>query len=361
MTAGAMIAGSILLGRTLAPIDMVIGQWNAIAEAGQSWRRLTALLGEEVAAPTRMPLPQPKARVEVSQLSVIPRGAQSPTLRGVSFAIAPGEAVGVIGASGPGKSTLARAITAVWSPAVGQIRLDGAKLDQYDVDALGQYIGYMPQAVTLFAGTIAAIHVEEGARVAAGDVILRLEPGQLARDRAVAAARLFELRVRRARLEAERGGTDSVSFPAALVQAAAEDIEFADLLRGQDTLFSARRDTLTREIAQLRGRIDQIAAQIAALAAQEAALAEQLALVTTDLERQAGLLARCLIQSDPVLRPQRDGAQLRGSLGEVEACKVEAGERVIETELAILQLGTARREVTIAELRKIRVAKEELR
>ena len=163
MTAGAMIAGSILLGRALAPIDMVIGQWNAIAEAGQSWRRLTALLGEAVAAPPRMPLPQPKARVEVSQLSVIPPGAQSPTLRGVSFAIAPGEAVGVIGASGAGKSTLARAITAVWSPAVGQIRLDGAKLDQYDVDALGQYIGYMPQAVTLFAGTIA----ENIARLAA--------------------------------------------------------------------------------------------------------------------------------------------------------------------------------------------------
>ena len=210
-------------------------------------------------------------------------------------------------------------------------------------------------------GVVAAIHVEEGARVAAGDVILRLEPGQLARDRAVAAARLFELRVRRARLEAERDGTESVRFPAALVQAAAEDIEFADLLRGQDTLFSARRDTLTREIAQLRGRIDQIAAQIAALAAQEAALAEQLALVTADLARQEGLLARGLIQSDPVLRLQRDGAQLRGSLGEVEALKAEAGERVIETELAILQLGTTRREAAIAELREIRVAEEELR
>lgn len=155
MTAGAMIAGSILLGRALAPIDMVIGQWNAIAEAGQSWQRLRALLRDEVAAAPRMPLPQPKARIEVSQLSVIPPGAQVPTLRGVSFAIAPGEAVGIIGPSGAGKSTLARAMTAVWQPAVGQLRLDGATLDQYDPDALGHYIGYLPQSVTLFAGTIA--------------------------------------------------------------------------------------------------------------------------------------------------------------------------------------------------------------
>ncbi|MDA0923798.1 MAG: type I secretion system permease/ATPase [Proteobacteria bacterium] len=155
MTAGAMIAGSILLGRALAPIDMVIGQWNAIAEAGQSWQRLRALLRDEVAAAPRMPLPQPTARIEVSQLSVIPPGAQVPTLRGVSFAIAPGEAVGIIGPSGAGKSTLARAMTAVWQPAVGQIRLDGATLDQYDPDALGHYIGYLPQSVTLFAGTIA--------------------------------------------------------------------------------------------------------------------------------------------------------------------------------------------------------------
>ena len=155
MTAGAMIAGSILLGRALAPIDMVIGQWYAVAEAGQSWQRLRALLRDEVAAAPRMPLPQPKARIEVSQLSVIPPGAQVPTLRGVSFAIAPGEAVGIIGPSGAGKSTLARAITAVWQPAVGQIRLDGATLDQYDPDALGHYIGYLPQSVTLFAGTIA--------------------------------------------------------------------------------------------------------------------------------------------------------------------------------------------------------------
>lgn len=155
MTAGAMIAASILLGRALAPIDMIIGQWNAMAEAGQSWSRLSALLRDKGSPPPRMLLPKPAAKLEISQLSVIPPGAQVPTLRGVSFAITPGEAVGVIGASGAGKSTLARAVTAVWPPAVGQIRLDGATLDQYDPDVLGFYIGYLPQSVTLFAGTIA--------------------------------------------------------------------------------------------------------------------------------------------------------------------------------------------------------------
>jgi ATP-binding cassette subfamily C protein len=155
MTAGAMIAGSILLGRALAPIEMAIGQWGAIAEAAQGWRRLSGLLVAEPAAPIRMALPRPRARLEVSQLSVVPPGARVPTLRGIALRVEPGQAIGVIGPSGSGKSTLARAITGVWPPAAGQIRLDGATLDQYDPDALGGYIGYLPQTVTLFDGTIA--------------------------------------------------------------------------------------------------------------------------------------------------------------------------------------------------------------
>jgi ATP-binding cassette subfamily C protein len=155
MTGGAMIAGSILLGRALAPIELAIGQWTAIAEAGQAWRRLRGLLDAEREPPPRMPLPRPQARLEVTQLSVVPPGARTPTLRGVTFRVEPGQAVGVIGPSGSGKSTLARAITSVWPPAAGQIRLDGATLDQYDPDALGAHIGYLPQAVTLFEGTIA--------------------------------------------------------------------------------------------------------------------------------------------------------------------------------------------------------------
>jgi ATP-binding cassette subfamily C protein len=174
ITAGAMIAASILLGRALAPVEMAIGQWTAISEAGQAWRRLQALLALAPDGPPRMALPRPRARLEVSQLAVTPPGTRSPTLRGVTFRIEPGQAVGVIGPSGSGKSTLARAITSVWLPAAGQIRLDGATLDQYDPDALGRVIGYLPQSVTLFDGTIA-------------DNIARL--GEPVTEKVVAAAR----------------------------------------------------------------------------------------------------------------------------------------------------------------------------
>nr|WP_038651104.1 type I secretion system permease/ATPase [Roseibacterium elongatum] len=189
LSAGAMIAGSILLGRALAPIELAIGQWQAIAEAWQGWRRLGDLLEAEPEELPRMPLPRPRARLEVSQLSVVPPGSGRPTLRGVNLVVTPGSAVGVIGPSGSGKSTLARTVTGVWQPSAGQIRLDGASLDQYDPDVLGQLIGYLPQAVTLFNGTIAeniarldgqfdgARVVEAAKRAAAHDLILALPNG----------------------------------------------------------------------------------------------------------------------------------------------------------------------------------------
>jgi len=155
LTAGAMIAGSILLGRALAPIEMAIGQWQAIARARLGWNRLIALLSEMRPEPERLPLPRPRALLEVNQLSVVPPGHNQAMLRGVSFKVLPGQAVGVIGTSGAGKSTLARALTGVWSPAAGQVRLDGATLDQYDPDILGRLVGYLPQSVTLFEGTLA--------------------------------------------------------------------------------------------------------------------------------------------------------------------------------------------------------------
>lgn len=210
-------------------------------------------------------------------------------------------------------------------------------------------------------GRVAELIVSEGDRVGAGDTLLRLEPGFLARDLAVARAQLLEVRLRRARLEAERDGADAVQFAEDLLAAAAADPDLGDLLRGQSNLFDARAESLSAEAARLSGRVTQIEAQIAALEAQEGALDEQLALVMTDLERQQDLFARGLIQSDPILRLQRDAAQLRGALGEVEARMAEAAERVIETELTILQLTGTRREEAIAELREVRVAEEELR
>jgi ATP-binding cassette, subfamily C, type I secretion system permease/ATPase len=155
LSAGAMIAGSILLGRALAPIEMAIGQWQSIARARLGWTRLIALLSEVRSEPDRLPLPRPRALLEVNQLSVVPPGHNQATLRGVTFKVLPGQAVGVIGTSGAGKSTLARALTGVWAPAGGQVRLDGATLDQYDPDILGRLIGYLPQSVTLFEGTLA--------------------------------------------------------------------------------------------------------------------------------------------------------------------------------------------------------------
>ncbi|MCA0997359.1 type I secretion system permease/ATPase [Alloyangia pacifica] len=154
LTAGAMIAGSILMGRALAPIELAIGQWPMVTRARKGWDNLSELLGEMPPEPARTPLPKPRALLEVQQLTVVPPGEQQAALRLVSFDLQPGHAVGVIGSSGAGKSTLARAITGVWRPAGGRIRLDGATLDQYDED-LGKHIGYLPQRVSLFDGTIA--------------------------------------------------------------------------------------------------------------------------------------------------------------------------------------------------------------
>ena len=154
LTPGAMIAGSILLGRALAPIELLVGQWPVFQKGREGWRNLSVLLSAIPEEEPKTALPQPEARVKVQQLTIVPPGEQTAALRTVSFDVEPGHAVGVIGTSGSGKSTLARALTGVWRPAGGKIRLDGAALDQYDPDVLGQHIGYLPQRVQLFDGTI---------------------------------------------------------------------------------------------------------------------------------------------------------------------------------------------------------------
>ena len=155
LTAGAMIAGSILMGRALAPIEQSIGQWALVQAASKGWSNLAILLENVPIEPVRTTLPKPKALLVASQVTVVPPGQQQASLKMVSFTLKPGQALGVIGPSGSGKTTLARAITGVWRTAGGKIRLDGAALDQYDPDVLGQHIGYLPQRVQLFDGTIA--------------------------------------------------------------------------------------------------------------------------------------------------------------------------------------------------------------
>ncbi|MBO9401085.1 type I secretion system permease/ATPase [Shimia sp. R9_3] len=155
VTPGAMIAGSILLGRALAPIEMAVNQWAVVQRARNGWQNLSVLLGEVPPEAPRTKLPVPAARLRLQQVTVVPPGESQASLRMITFDVAPGEAVGVIGSSGAGKSTLAKAITGVWKTAGGKVRLDGATLDQYDPTDLGRYIGYLPQRVELFDGTIA--------------------------------------------------------------------------------------------------------------------------------------------------------------------------------------------------------------
>lgn len=189
VTAGAMIAASILLGRALAPIEMAIGQWPLVQRASKGWSSLAELLEKVPPESQRTELPAPKAKLDIQALTIVPPGETRASLKSVSFRVEPGQAVGVIGSSGSGKSTLARALTGVWRPAGGSIRLDGASLDQYAPDDLGRYIGYLPQRVQLFDGTIAAniarlsgapdsaAVVEAAKKAAAHDMIVNLPDG----------------------------------------------------------------------------------------------------------------------------------------------------------------------------------------
>ncbi len=189
MTPGGMIAASILLGRALAPLDLAIGQWQVVQRANQGWKGLSALLGAVPEEGPRTRLPRPIARLSAQEVTVIPPGQSQASLRMVSFDVEPGEAVGIIGPSGSGKSTLARAIVGVWRVAGGRIRLGGAALEQYEPDVLGQHIGYLPQRVQLFDGTIAeniarmapvvddAAVVAAAQKAAAHEMILKLPDG----------------------------------------------------------------------------------------------------------------------------------------------------------------------------------------
>lgn len=155
VTAGAMIAASILMGRALAPIDLVIGQWQLVQAARKGWLGLGDILAEIRPPEAKTALPRPKAHLKAENLTIVPPGQSQGSLLMLNFELKPGQALGVIGPSGAGKSSLARAITGVWRPAGGKIRLDGAALDQYDPVLMGQHIGYLPQRVQLFDGTIA--------------------------------------------------------------------------------------------------------------------------------------------------------------------------------------------------------------
>ena len=155
ITPGVMIAGSIIMARGLAPVEAAITSWRGFAAARRARRRLNELLARHKSIAAPMPLRRPRGTVELSNLFVGPPRAMKPVLKGVSLTLAPGESLAVIGPSAAGKSTLVRALVGVWKPLSGEIRLDGAALPDYDRVALGASIGYLPQDVELFDGTIA--------------------------------------------------------------------------------------------------------------------------------------------------------------------------------------------------------------
>lgn len=155
ITAGMMIAGSILMGRVLSPIDQLIGVWKQWTSARLAYQRLESLLQAHPARPPRMALPVPRGELAVEQLSASAPGTRRATLSNLSFTLPAGQVLGVIGPSGCGKSTLARLLIGVWQPLAGKVRLDGAQLSQWDKQQLGPHLGYLPQDIQLFAGTIA--------------------------------------------------------------------------------------------------------------------------------------------------------------------------------------------------------------
>ena len=154
-TAGVIIASSILTARALAPVELAIAHWKGFLAARQSWKRLSDLLAKLPAFGDVMKLPRPAATITVESVSVAPPGVQKIVVQDVSFALKAGHGLGVIGPSASGKSSLARALAGGWTPLRGKIRLDGAALEQWVPEELGRHVGYLPQDVELFAGTVA--------------------------------------------------------------------------------------------------------------------------------------------------------------------------------------------------------------
>ena len=151
---GLVIAGSILIGRALAPLDLMVNNWRGFLHAREAYERLNKLL---IAFPRKeplMPLPAPRGQLRIEQLIIIPPGATEPVIKGISLLIEAGQTVAIIGPSAAGKSTLTRALLGLYRPSKGAVRLDGAEIQQWNRDQLGDYIGYLPQDVELLDGTV---------------------------------------------------------------------------------------------------------------------------------------------------------------------------------------------------------------
>jgi ATP-binding cassette subfamily C exporter for protease/lipase/ATP-binding cassette subfamily C protein EexD len=187
-SAGVMIATTVLLGRAVAPVEQLVGSWRMLIDARAAYRRLLELSKDFEQEEPRLAMPRPEGRVAVENMSYRVRGSDTQILSGIALSLAPGEALAVIGPSAAGKSTLARLLTGVWAPTVGSVRLDGADVSYWPREQLGPWIGYVPQDVELFDGSVAAniarlAEVESEAVVAAArranahEMILTLPQG----------------------------------------------------------------------------------------------------------------------------------------------------------------------------------------
>lgn len=154
-TAGVMIATTVLLGRALAPVEQLVGSWKVLAEGAEAYRRLAAMLQSPSAAANPMTLPAPQGALTASNLVLRAPGRETAIVAGVSLQLPPGQVLAIIGPSGAGKSSLVRLLTGVWKPDAGDVRLDGADLAAWPREHLGPMIGYVPQDLELFPGTVA--------------------------------------------------------------------------------------------------------------------------------------------------------------------------------------------------------------
>jgi PrtD family type I secretion system ABC transporter len=189
LTSGGMIAGSILLGRALAPIDQAIGAWKGMVAARDAYDRLKHILERVPEVEEHMPLPAPKGHLSCEQIIFVPQGRLEPVLNGIHFTLEAGEALGIIGPSAAGKSTLCKILIGTWQPTRGRARLDGADIFAWHSDQVGPYIGYLPQDVELFGGSVkdniarlspepdADAVVESAMTAGVHDMILRLPGG----------------------------------------------------------------------------------------------------------------------------------------------------------------------------------------
>lgn len=155
ISAGMMVAGSILIGRMLSPVEQLVGALRQWSQAQRSKQRLEHLLQAYPAESEKLKLSPPQGNLRVEQMSLLPPGAQRPCLTNISFSISAGDVLAVLGASGSGKSCLAKALVGIWAPKLGKICFDDADISQWNQQALGQHIGYVPQEVSLFEGTLA--------------------------------------------------------------------------------------------------------------------------------------------------------------------------------------------------------------